>query len=762
MRSSSGRWLRLRWGLRCALFLALCGFCVPPHARAAGEWQVPQAALRYRLDLSKRPTHPTAGFFAQLPDGGLLRNTFFATDVLTEDGQAVPSFLLWQNFERGFSIVFADPGPQVKSVLVYARTDRRPALWKAETGLTPSGLLCIHPGRETMNDAQALAKLGSVEAAVHVETKTGIPKAPLSIGGDDTGRPKPGAFYLLTYVEARDAGKFWIAPFFKAGAGEVLIDGAKLTPKPRSKNWGGDGEAFDLTKGLHRVEVFQTAPGKGPYESGGDTGLMYLTWAPPKERLKGVDARVLTEGEIAHSGTCTLHSVEAKDGSPLAAGVVRPGLVFWFENEEPLIVGQLEALTTGHPADTTYTWTLPDKATVEGKNAGWLFPGFREYWLKLTVKSGASVSQCLVPFFAFSTMPTSLEKLGHRETFRSILAAMLKAYPRAPDPVADWSEAYWNNLLRTTEGGEGTAVLRPLFAEHWETVRHKLAPGQLYALEDVFLDVVQRDDPKEALQWVQKFQPSTTERARQAELQFREGEMQMYYLGDHKAAAAIFTALAGLANEFGERARIRLGDLAFLEGDLNKATSFYADVQNRARASRNAGGVLPGGLVTNQLVKGGPPVATPPERGVFLLPFQKPAAPPPAAVKGGALQEVSLSENVQTLTEGDFLLEARKSLKEWEREFPLSKISGDFILRDSALAMKLGDWKRARPMLEAYCREIDASSFLPDAAEMLITCVQKDKTPPGAIREIIEKVHGRLKFHPVAAKLEAFLKTARK
>ena len=71
--------------------------------------------------------------------------------------------------------------------------------------------------------------------------------------------------------------------------------------------------------------------------------------------------------------------------------------------------------------------------------------------------------------------------------------------------------------------------------------------------------------------------------------------------------------------------------------------------------------------------------------------------------------------------------------------------------------MKSGDWKRAKPMLEAYCREIDASSFLPEAAAMLITCVKQLKEPPDSIREIIEKVKGRLKYHPVAKELDAFL-----
>jgi hypothetical protein len=45
---------------------------------------------------------------------------------------------------------------------------------------------------------------------------------------------------------------------------------------------------------------------------------------------------------------------------------------------------------------------------------------------------------------------------------------------------------------------------------------------------------------------------------------------------------------------------------------------------------------------------------------------------------------------------------------------------------------------------------------------MLITCVTSAKEPPASIREIIEKVKGRLKYHPVAAQLDQFLTTAGK
>lgn len=743
------------WAFLCLLLAGL-------RLHAAGEWQVPDALLRYRLDLVGKPTHPSAGYFVHLPDGGILRGTTPTTVVMTDDGKVLPSFLLWQNSESGFSIIFADPGSAARSVHVYAQSGRLPQLWKPETGLTPSAILCTLPGRDSLPAALALAKLGRVDPAVHSTNDAGIPKAPFSIGGDLTGRPRPGSFYFLTYLDATDAGSYWVAPIIHEGQCEILIDGAKLNPKERSKLWGGTGASVELTKGLHRVEVFQTAGGTGPYSSGKkDGGLMYLTWRGPKETLKGVDSRLVASTEIARSGGCTLTAIEARDGTPVAAATAKPGLIYWFENEEPLLIYELSAMTTGQPSGATYTWTLPEGATAEGAKIRWLVPGFRESKVKLTVKSAQGVSVAVVPFFGFGTQQTSLENPAHREAFRSVLAAMLKTFPRNPDPVASWSEAWWNNLLRTVEGGEGYPLLLQLFTDHLDATRKKLSPGQLFTLQDLFLDLTQRQNPREALQWLQKFMPDAASVPRQAELKLREGELQMYYLGDRRQAEKIFTAVAAVPGEAAERARIRLGDLAFIEGDLNKATAAYADIQTRARTRRNAAPADT--TVANQLLRGGPaqPAATD-WRSAPLALGNAPKTAAGAEMKRGALQEVSLSENVRTLTEGGFLLEARQTLLIWEIEFPLSKISGDYLLRESALYMKMEDWKRARPMLEAYCREIDASSFLPDAASMLIACVKGAKEPPASIREIIEKVKGRLKYHPVAAELDRFLGTAGK
>jgi hypothetical protein len=125
--------------------------------------------------------------------------------------------------------------------------------------------------------------------------------------------------------------------------------------------------------------------------------------------------------------------------------------------------------------------------------------------------------------------------------------------------------------------------------------------------------------------------------------------------------------------------------------------------------------------------------------------------------KSGALQDVSFSENVASLLEGNYMLEASKALELWEEEFPLSKVSGDYILREAQWNAKAGNHRRAVALLSAYCSQIDASSFLPRAVSQLIEYSDKVPDAKPNTRKVVEGVLNRMKFHPVAAQLEEYL-----
>ena len=59
------------FGIRAAL-LAWAGLLAGAAAAGAAEWHVKNAAVRFSLRLASGPTHPSAGYFVQIPDGGIL------------------------------------------------------------------------------------------------------------------------------------------------------------------------------------------------------------------------------------------------------------------------------------------------------------------------------------------------------------------------------------------------------------------------------------------------------------------------------------------------------------------------------------------------------------------------------------------------------------------------------------------------------------------------------------------------------------------
>ena len=360
----------------------------------------------------------------------------------------------------------------------------------------------------------------------------------------------------------------------------------------------------------------------------------------------------------------------------------------------------------------------------------WIFPGLADNTIKLVATSPKGTSESTISFFASPQPPADMNKPEDRAAFRDALTGMVLAYGKNSSLLNSWSPACWNTIMRTMDLGHGSQLLSLLLKDHWSVTKQKLTSDQIHSLQESLLHFTIHNNPQEAIQSLEAFLANTNDPTERDELMLRAAEIYIYYLNDKTKATNLLAALTPKKTEISDVAYIRLGDIALMDGDLNKATAYYGDIENRIRARRNA------------------------------TPAIKPmsgAANDPAKQKSAALQEVSFAENTRTLIQGDYLIEAQQTLRSWERSFPLAKISSDYILRESEFYLKSGDPKRARAMLEAYCREIDASSFLPNAASLLIKCVKDSKESRDSVRELIEKVNARLKYHPVSAELEAFL-----
>lgn len=748
-------------------------------AHAAPAWQEPKAKLRYLLEITAKPSHSQCGVFVNLPDGGLLSGRPPVPQVMTADGKILESRLLWQNVERGFDLVFESPGA-ASNVEVYMLDSGKSEFWSPDSSLKPSPILGARPGVESLDAARSLTKFAKSPENVTADPHSGFGPAPFSIGGDLKARPKPGVFYFLAHVVPPRAGDYWIAPHQLNGETETLVNGKKLEPKQEFQAWGGRGENVELTGGLNRIEVFQTAPGSGGYATkmGPTSGLMFLTWKPPGEvmtkttgrgeNIKKAAARVVGSSEIARSGLAAVTAVERKDGAPTASALVEPTMLYWLEGEEALALCTLKALPSANPADTQYTWTLPDKSTAQGAEVSWVFPGFAGSNATLIAKSAKGISKVSLPVYATTFFNTAdLNDPDAVESFRTAMSTMLSAAKGVqPDPLLAWSPSFWNMVFRTIDGAKDKAFLEELLMQHAPAVSRALKPDQVAWLQDRLLEPLVTSDPDAALKCIAFFKSAYRDPARLQELKLREAEIGVLSKGDFATALATLAPLASGNTPIAGKAEIRLGDIAFLKGNLNEATSHYAKAQGMARARRNAAPADPtSGLLYEQaLNEVAPPKESEspkPATTSSLTERIRAAQDKKGQTKSAALQEVSLSENARTLMKAGYLPEAAAALDAWETEFPLSKVSGDYILRESEWHMKSGNPGRAYPMLAAYCRQIDASSFLPDAVSLLIECSAGLPDANAQTAEIVKGVLGRLKYHPVAPKLEAFLNSAK-
>jgi len=91
---------------------------------------------------------------------------------------------------------------------------------------------------------------------------------------------------------------------------------------------------------------------------------------------------------------------------------------------------------------------------------------------------------------------------------------------RNPDPVAGWSDDLVETTSATVEGGEAINSCcgsSPIFRRRPQETR----AGQLNTLEDLFLDLMLRDNPGENFKWLQKFFATASDPARQNDLSSR-------------------------------------------------------------------------------------------------------------------------------------------------------------------------------------------------------------------------------------------------
>jgi len=755
--------------------LALVFVC---SASADKKWHVAQAPVRFTIRLSGNPTHKSAGYFVQIPDGGILPRPYAQPIVVTADGSALKSYLLWQNGATGCGIIFDSP-PKAANLFIYFVPTKRLKLWSAATGLTPSTILCTNSGRGSKADALALARLGSVSSSVHYRNRAGVKQAPLSVPGDLSGRSGPCSIYMLAHVDTTDPGKTLIAPIKFAGEMEVHVDGKTIKTKEVIDKPGGSGQYVELAKGLHRIEILcWSTQGSAP-----KNGLMTLMWQTPKTTMAQMGgkrasdlnfpgtsmwaSRKLHNQEIVRSGGASVIAAEARDGGPVASFSLAPAENYWFADEAPVMIYNLSARRGGNPENTRYIWNFGNGSHVEKPDTEWLFSGGANHLVSLTAVAGDKQSICKVPFYPYTTRRTSMNNSSSRQHYLSAALDVFTAYPGNVDPTANWNASYWNNFFRSLELNKNRELLTHIVNVRWKMLSTKLPADRLELLKELALDFAPRVSPNMALKWIRDFGNKTKDKSEKTLLEIKKAEILMCYLDDTDGAKAVLSKIlrSHQRNKPEELARIRMGDLALMAGDMNVATKLYGDVQNRSkhqslkttRAIKTTKKPL---KLSSGLARSKAEFSANREKNKLMWAQKKskyfPGANKRAVAdwKLNALLDVSASETVNSLLDQGFLLEAKRALQRWELEFPLSKLSSDYLINEARFYMAVGDWKRARSVLEPYCEYVDASSFMAPAVEALLECKEKLNESDADIVKFCKKMKKKLEFHPISQKLD--------
>ena len=732
--------------LGAALLLA----CQP--AAAASEWHDPEAPIRFELTVQRQPSHAGAGFLAAIPDGGLLPARTVVTEVYGADGTRAESYTLWHSEGSYLWIIIADSERRQTSYYAYVKPADRYRLWSPDTGLTPGSILAVDPDTAAMSAAESLARLGRVHERVTVHNHALHPRAAISIGGDPSGRLRPASFYLLTQLVTTDTGNAWIAPMEEGGQTTVLVNGRRVSTRTRNRYWGGTGAEVNIRSGANRLEILQTGPGSGAW----DSVLSYLAWRLPGDDIDPPNyARAVSATEVMRSGAVRVRTGTARDGRPLGLIERDQRSVYWFEDEDPLVVHRFEANHRFQSEDTTYTWKFHDGVTVEGPRVAWILRGFTEHQVELITENANGQSRRSIPVYAVTTAQTSLDQRDDRRAFRLAMYTMLEAYPAGHRALAAWDESWWNNLMRTIDLGRGQPLLLSLLGKHRATFERQLERAQRESLEDLFIEMSAPMNAEATLRWIERLRSRERDSQRRDVLTIREAEVLMHYVDDLDRALQLLRPITRRDDETAALALIRVADIALMQDDLEEAVRLYAGVQRDVRRARSTAPSVRAHDAPSRTAS----AMTPAQRMEQLMkqmgrPLLGGTQAGPARWQMTTMQEVASAETARTFLQQDFYLEARELLRMWERNAPLSKITGDFMVVEASLYRQIQDPPRVYSLMSAFCRSVEASPHMPEAAALLLWALVEVEAPSEQIQEYVELLQRRLEFHPVSEDLE--------
>jgi TolA-binding protein len=693
-------------------FILVPAFFLPSFQARAGEekWRVPFAEVRFKMEITEKPSVPEAGIVAIIQNGGLLPHPEADSIVFDSAGNELKSECIWNNPREGIGIVF-DPPAVNGPVSIYFKGAPSVRAWTPQSAFRPSLLLYTETGKRSLADAKNMS--------------ASLPPAPTGRMGlvpmvaDRTNRFGPSENYVSYYcgwLNVPEDNPIFYGTISSDGS-EALLDGKVVADWPGEHPYhagvqGQHGTSVALGKGPHRFEYLHFSVSRDPQAQ--------FIW-----RLSGKDkgqAATPRNADFVRSGSGKIIAAETKSGAPLAM-FEKTALRYAGYDDVWIDLFELTVPLAGKNSETGATWEFGDNHTAQGTKVLWPVVRGNPPVARLSVK-GISGTTSSTRSLYFDELPkgTSITNPRDRALWQEGLLNLAKGSPHRDHVAADWPKCFWTMLPEIIEPGEAAELLGELFDHSYEELQN-LPQEAREKLENIYLQDIVSDEEK-APAFLTKAISNQRDPERRVHWQMKEIDYYLFEVGDLKTARRLSEQLRGAA--IGASAAdaalllVQCGDIERLEGDLDKAQQFYTKAQQDYRRTTATVAAKPLGSILDR-----------------PLPVQKPKSGTPAAagmVIGAAqgtqtdwrvrtVRQNAFFSQVTSLLDQKYIPEARKALDEWILEFPFSKLGGDYTLAEARYYSLCGNNARAVRILKAYRKQTEISNELPPAMELELRCL---------------------------------------
>ena len=475
--------------------------------------------------------------------------------------------------------------------------------------------------------------------------------------------------------------------FFTASsdASFVVIDGKM------EFDWPGKHNVYAGLHGQHGKKIRLTA-GRHTidYYHAQMTGVPYMALGYYIEGNKV--PKPVPSGMFAHTPAAAVRNRRRKEEGPTAVFGWTQGRLLRYDQYEYV---RYDFRDRSADADSVL-WEFCTGATSTERNPVHVFTGGPPYLVRLTATKGDVSDTCIVK--VPRQTPMSNDVLSDDRTVKEFME-IIRTYPfdKVPGPM-------FGAMFELIDTIERPLVLAPMC----EVIVNKYASPVLEArARTILARAYAIAEPKKAIPLLERLMasqdPVTALEARARLIEIHLHRFKDYDWVIKHASNAVASSPKG--SPVARLAMVKAGDVYLLQGEIEKAEAKYFEVQEHAFA----------GMSRREI----------------------------------AVRQGGYAETVNSLLLSDRYREARRMLVQWEIDFPISKISGDYILMNSRYWEEMGDHRMALDGMECLVKINPLTPHLPEIeyrmGKAYAALGEKEKAV-----ELFEKVIKEYPLNPVS------------